>query len=180
MCILAGITKELWSSRKKTLYTPTLGSLLLFWKTERLCCHGESSVPLLLQLLHLHIRAFICIKGKHQLTKEIKISAECAPDSVNKKEITNISWADLDLRGRGILDAEGLAPAPLLARLIKQHLAVALLVAPPAEIHPLPFRRVTGEEHRRMPARTPHQPPKNQQKIEGKFAEKREGNPIWS
>jgi hypothetical protein len=61
------------------------------------------------------------------------------------------SSTDLDLRGGGVLEAEALAPAPLLARLLEQHLAVPLLAAPPAEVDPPPRRWVTGEEHRRLP-----------------------------
>lgn len=61
------------------------------------------------------------------------------------------SSTDLDLRGGGVLEAEALAPAPLLARLLEQHLAVPLLAAPAAEVDPPPRRRVTREEHRRPP-----------------------------
>ena len=61
------------------------------------------------------------------------------------------SRTDLDLRGGDVLEAEALAPAPLLARLLEQHLAVPLLVAPPAEVDAPPRRRVAREEHRRLP-----------------------------
>lgn len=87
-------------------------------------------------------------------------------------------WTDLDLRCGGVLEAQGLAPAPLLARLIEQHLAVALLVAPAAEVHPLPRRRVPGEEHPRLPARAFTPAPttgKNQQKIEENSRSKGKG-----
>jgi hypothetical protein len=53
----------------------------------------------------------------------------------------------LDLGGGGVLEAQREAAAALLARLLEQHLAVALLAAAPTHVHPLPRGRVAGEEH---------------------------------
>ena len=75
----------------------------------------------------------------------------------------------LDLGGGGVLEAQGEAAAALLARLLEQHLAVALLVAPPAHVHPLPRRRVAGEEHPACaPACSTAPPQEKKEKNQGK------------